>query len=79
MQDEEDDSPNDPFSDLVDEDNAFVKLEPNAIEEELLSVENIPSDTGAEMDIDEEILINDIKIESVSTVLRWETLALSKY
>lgn len=63
---------NDPFSELANEDNAFVKMEPMAIEEELPFNMNIkPSATEESSyrrveEIDHEMLDNAMQFECVS-------------
>lgn len=67
---------NDSFSELMNEDDSFVKVEPNVVEEELPFDENaVPSDTEErshrllldEDEIDHEMLADGMKFECVRT------------
>lgn len=63
----------DPFGELGDENNVFVKIESNFDEEEHHIVGDTPYDTIAESADDQEMLVDGIKSECVSGVLEVET------
>lgn len=70
MQHEEDDPHTDPFGELADENNVFVKIESNFAEEEHATLEDTSCDFVAEAAIGQETSIGDIESEWVRTVLK---------
>lgn len=63
----------DPFGELGDENNVFVKIESNFDEEEHHIVGDTAYDTIAESADDQEILVDGIKSECVSKVPKVES------
>lgn len=71
MQDEEGD-PHDPFAELVDGSNVFVKIETKFADEEHSILEDLSFDMAADGAIRQETSIDGITSEWVSTVLKWK-------